>query len=126
MPKHSFAALKRCATQSQTHPRSSHLKSSFPASPFRSATASRENGLRSWTRVQNQTAPLFGGAARIEVRGRSGLALERLHVFSLEAFGAIHQVELHGLASCKLRNPFERMAEKCTKTSAPELRLIKP
>src|SRR5439155_7618925 len=75
---------------------------------------------------KNQTAPLFGGAARIEVRGRSGLALERLHVFSLEAFGATHQVELHGLASCKLRNPFERMAEKCTKTSAPELRLIKP
>ena len=26
------------------------------------------------------------------------LGLERLHVFSLEAFGAIHQVELHGLA----------------------------
>src|SRR5437016_10001014 len=85
MPKHSFAALKRCATQSQTHPRSSHLKSSFPASPFRSATASRENGLRLWTRVQNQTAPLFGGAALVEVRGRSTLGLERLHVFSLEA-----------------------------------------
>jgi len=27
-----------------------------------------------------------------------GLGLERLHVFSLEAFRAIHQVELHGLA----------------------------
>jgi len=41
---------------------------------------------------------LFGGAALLEVRGRSGLGLERLHVFSLEAFGAAHQVELHGLA----------------------------
>jgi hypothetical protein len=46
----------------------------------------------------NQTAPLLGGAALLEVRGRSGLGLERLHVFRLEAFGAIHQVELHGLA----------------------------
>ena len=27
-----------------------------------------------------------------------GFGLERLHVFSLEAFRAIHQVELHGLA----------------------------
>ena len=48
--------------------------------------------------AKNQTAPLFGGAALVEVRGRSGLGLERLHVFSLEAFRAIHQVELHGLA----------------------------
>ncbi len=47
---------------------------------------------------KNQTAPLFGGAALVEVRGRSTLGLERLHVFSLEAFRAIHQVELHGLA----------------------------
>src|SRR5689334_4049813 len=42
-----------------------------------------------------KTAPLFGGAALIEV---PTLGLERLHVFSLEAFGATHQVELHGLA----------------------------
>src|SRR6266702_5944198 len=28
--------------------------------------------------------------------------------------------------SCKLRNPFDRIAEKCTKTSSPDWRLMKP
>jgi len=42
--------------------------------------------------------PRFSAELLVEVRGRSGLGLERLHVFSLEALRAIHQVELHGLA----------------------------
>jgi len=57
---------------------------------------------RKWVEVVDTGAkpnsPAFRRSCWLKSVDVQGLVLERLHVFSLEAFRAIHQVELHGLA----------------------------